>query len=207
MTTILNGSAPAAALPAIIVLGRDDAGKPHASWFDTEDVAAATHAANVMGMAALPVAGDELRDLAIKLPKGKLFSTGRAFVPFVKGETFERLINHLPEPLRVRPVVVRQRASVKKATAEADGPEQPGQGGEGGAPASVDASDADWAALSVGRVVLACENQDEGWFTARVVQVVGNGTFKLRWVDWIDLPPFTRKAEQIALLHPRHPSA
>lgn len=61
--------APPAALPALIVLGLDDGGKAHASWFGEADVGMAEKAAGMMGMAALPLAdADDLRGLADKLP-------------------------------------------------------------------------------------------------------------------------------------------
>ena len=200
MTQLTLAPLSPAVLPALILLGRDDAGKAHASWFDGEDAAPAKDAAKLMGMAALPVEGDELRDLAIRLPKGKLFTSGRAFVPFVKGETFERLLNHLPEPLKVRPVMISRPAKAngkeKGANASADpaepGPEKPAAH-----------RPEDWSKIVVGSLVLAREGKDDGYFEARVVEVIGEGVFRLSWRDWLDYPPFTRKAEQIALLHPK----
>lgn len=200
MTQLTLAPLSPAVSPALILLGRDDAGKAHASWFDGEDAAPAKGAAKLMGMAALPVEGDELRDLAIRLPKGKLFTSGRAFVPFVKGETFERLLNHLPEPLKVRPVMISRPAKTsgkeKAANASTDPakpmPEKPAAH-----------RPEDWSKIVVGSLVLAREGKDDGYFEARVVEVMGEGVFRLSWRDWLDYPPFTRKAEQIALLHPK----
>lgn len=202
MTQLSLAPLSPAVSPALILLGRDDSGKAHASWFDGEDAVSAKDAAKLMGMAALPVEGDELRDLAIRLPKGKLFTSGRAFVPFVKGETFERLLNHLPEPLKTRPVMIARPAKAS--------------GKETGVNASADATKPvperptptrpeDWSKIVVGSLVLACEGKDEGFFEARVVEVIGEGVYRLSWRDWLDYPPFTRKAEQIALLHPKAP--
>ncbi|GAA4129475.1 hypothetical protein ACFFTN_09815 [Aminobacter aganoensis] len=200
MTQLTLAPLSPAVAPALILLGRDDAGKAHASWFDGEDAAPAKDAARLMGMAALSVEGDELRDLAIRLPKGKLFTSGRAFVPFVKGEIFERLLNHLPEPLKVRPMMIPRPA--KASEKETDGgvssdsakpmPERPAA-----------SRPEDWSKIVVGSLVLAREGRDDGFFEARVVEVISEGVFRLSWRDWLDYPPFTRKAEQIALLHPK----
>jgi len=200
MTQLTLAPLSPAVFPALILLGRDDAGKAHASWFDGEDAAPAKDAAKLMGMAALPVEGDELRDLAICLPKGKLFTSGRAFVPFVKGETFERLLNHLPEPLKVRPVMISRPAKASGKEKGANAPADPAKP----VPEKPAAHrPEDWSKIVVGSLVLAREGKDDGFFEARVVEVMGEGVFRLSWRDWLEYPPFTRKAEQIALLHPK----
>ncbi len=51
-----------------------------------------------MGMSAVQVATDELRGLAGQLPHGRVFSSGRAFVPFVKGSLYDQLATHAPKP-------------------------------------------------------------------------------------------------------------
>lgn len=78
---------------AVIVLGRDDAGKPHASAFGEAERIQAKRAARKMGMALITVdpANADLITLAVGLPIGKVFASGKAFVPFVKGSTFDQL--------------------------------------------------------------------------------------------------------------------
>lgn len=78
--------------PALVLFGRDQAGKPHASWFDAASVELAIKAAGLMSMRAVPVESDALREVAASLPRGRLFSSGRAFTPFVKGKLYERLV-------------------------------------------------------------------------------------------------------------------
>ena len=78
--------------PALVLFGRDQAGKPHASWFDAGSVELATKAAGLMNMRAVPVETDALREVVAGLPRGRLFSSGRAFTPFVKGKLYERLV-------------------------------------------------------------------------------------------------------------------
>ena len=80
------------AIPALVLFGRDQAGKPHASWFDAPSAELATKAAGLMSMRAVPVESDELRELVTGLPRGRVFSSGRAFTPFVKGKLYERLV-------------------------------------------------------------------------------------------------------------------
>src|SRR4051794_40774982 len=67
---------------AVIVFGRDEAGKAHASWFDQSEAALAEKAADFMNLRVLRVQTDEHRVLAAQLPHGRVFASGRAFVPF-----------------------------------------------------------------------------------------------------------------------------
>ena len=91
------------ATPALVLFGRDQAGKPHASWFDAASVDLAAKAAGLMSMRAVPVETDELREVAASLPRGRLFSSGRAFTPFVKGKLYERLVELTRDMLGLEP--------------------------------------------------------------------------------------------------------
>src|SRR5689334_19748368 len=53
--------------PAVIVFGRDEAGKPHASWFDADSAELAIKAADLMNMRILRVETEEQKALARQL--------------------------------------------------------------------------------------------------------------------------------------------
>jgi len=196
-TAIASNSTPTKAVaPAIIILGRDDVGKAHASWFPKADVPMAEEAAQTMGMTTLAVSTAELRGAAGRLPKGKLFASGRAFVPFVKMQTFEALAAHLPEDKRKK--ATAPRPATKRAA------ETAGKGTGATIERPTPTIPEDFAKIVVGSLVLCTDNPDQGWFLALVVKVTDDGVFTLRWRDWVDYPPFTRKREQLALLHPSY---
>lgn len=198
INSAVSTNEPPKAAPAVIVLGRDDSGKPHASWFDEAAAPLAEKAAAMMGMAALRAATGELRALAGHLPQGRVFSTGRAFVPFVKASLFDQLAKHLPHPtpppLRlVDDTAPKSPPATDKPANEAKPRQEP--------------TSPDWSKIAAGDVVLAREAQDEGWFECRVLEAKADGLFILRWRDWPDLPKIVRRAEQVALLHPNHAAA
>src|SRR5215217_6420515 len=62
--------------PCVVVFGRDEAGKPHASWFDAESAELAVKAADLMQMRILRVETEEQRDLARQLAPGRVFASG-----------------------------------------------------------------------------------------------------------------------------------
>src|SRR5882724_9447186 len=67
--------------------------RPHASRFADHDAPVVARAAELMGFHVVRVPGDqvELHAIAERLPLGKIFASGRAFVPFVARATFDKL--------------------------------------------------------------------------------------------------------------------
>jgi hypothetical protein len=189
-TSIPNGSA------SLIVFGLDGSGKPHASAFGPPDTDLARKAANMMGMAALSAATDELRGLAAQLPKGRVFASGRAFVPFVKPTVFDRLIRLLPQGIDSLPAAEAAHEPARGA----DDPQDDQDAATGDAAAT---DFIDWSQIKPGHLVLATEGGDgKGWFEAQVVEIRAGSLLVLRWRDWPDLPVIVRRPEHVALLHP-----
>ncbi|MBC6718669.1 hypothetical protein H9Q09_21020 [Aurantimonas sp. DM33-3] len=187
--------ATSSAVPSMIVLGRDDAGKAHASWFDAGEAKLAAKAAAMMGMNALTVATDELRELAAVLPHGRVFASGRAFVPFVRASTYDKLAAHVPEGKTAKPLRL-VGGSGKDETAKSPGPKLPaGAVVRGTLPE-------DWSKLAVGHKVLTSYEKDNGWWPAYITEEADDGMFVLRWEDEGDPTPLIRKREEIGLFHP-----
>jgi len=59
-----------------------------------------------------------------------------------------------------------------------------------------------WDTIKSGSLVLATEGHAEGWFESLVVATRADDRFLLRWRDWPELPEFTRRRDELALLHP-----
>lgn len=135
--------------PAFIMVGLDDKGKPHASWFAADHADAATAAAELMGMALIEVA-DDLAAIATTLPQGKLFESGKAFVPFVKCSTYDLLAAHLSDEY-LTAAAQRVDAAASADYANASKGEAP--------PRKL----FDWRKIAVGDVVLASDGPSEGW--------------------------------------------
>lgn len=183
---------------ALVLFGLDERGKAHGAWFARETVEAAVAAGETMGMFSLPVEDDAVRSLAGQLPQGKIFPSGKAFVPFVKASFYDALMAHLPESERDRARQPVQASGGKDASrTEAAG------AGAGTATVQRDKPE-DWSKIKVGSLVLASDGEGDGWYEADVVEVLPEEKFKLRWYEWPDLPDFVRPVTDIALLHPRH---
>lgn len=181
-----------AALPALVMLGLDDKGKPHASRFGLGDAEGVHRAASLMNFAVIQIDTDDLASIAATLPQGKLFESGKAFVPFVKRETFELLAAHLDDEFL---------AATSARVAAAGGGQNYAEASKGEAPAHLPE---DWSQLKAGNRVLASDGPGDGWYEADVREVLPDGKFRLQWCDWPEIAPFSRAVTDIALLHPKH---
>ncbi|MEO3385257.1 hypothetical protein [Mesorhizobium sp. CAU 1741] len=190
----------------VLILGRDDNGRPHASRFRTGDAQLAKDAADAMQMCSVAAETDVLLRLADKLPEGKIFASGKAFVPFVKQEIYDQLVAHLP----VGTTIPRRKPKLIQAAGNPNPPVKPETGSNYAAVTRQAATPQrgslpdDFTKIKVGSLVLASLARDDGWWPAIVTEDKGDGMFVLQWQDWSDWEPFQRTREQLALLHPSY---
>ena len=92
MNSIVVVRANDQAEPSLVVFGRDDAGKPRASWFDAASADLAIKAGEAMRMRILKVETEEQKDVARHLAPGRMFASGRAFTPFARATVFSKLV-------------------------------------------------------------------------------------------------------------------
>jgi len=173
----------------VVVFGLDEAGKPHASVFGAADAQVAEKAAGLMGMRVLRLKTDQQRAIAAKLPRGRVFGSGKALVPFVAKRLYESLAGFGGAEVGAQP------GGPEPACAAAPGQDSgmPRGDGDSKLPASVDD-------LEAGHVVLACEGPALGWYEAIVIKVDDDDLVTLKWRDFPRHPVFARRRWQLALL-------
>ena len=198
---------------ALIIFGRDDTGKPHASKFGQNDRQLAIEAAHLMGLQALDIVDNALIDITNHLPNGRIFESGKGFVPFVKREVCKLLDiyakanpQHLLRPEANLTVVNNEddTTTVKETIA-----------GENLKTDDKSVTEKkhhhpkDWSKIEVGSKVLAVGEPDDGWWEAIVTHChesgIGNNKdlmLTLEWEAWSDEPSFIRRHDHVALLHP-----
>lgn len=170
----------------LIIYGIDEGGRAHASQFPAEVSALVERAAAAMAMRTVRVDAAAHAVLLKRLPQGKLFGSGKAFVPFVKAATHQQLVKlaqdlgQYQDALPPRPLL-----PAKKDKSEAP-PHMPRS----------------WAEITVGSLVLASEgsSKTDGWFEALVVEQKSDDLFSMRWRDWPKEDSFIRRREHVALL-------
>lgn len=180
--------------PTLIVFGLDDTKRPHASAFPAHEAELAEKAAGLMGMTALRLATDAQKALAAKLPKGRVFASGRAFVPFVRAGLYEAIVAAAGVLAKNAPSACAGSADSPKADAGAGGP-------AGAAKPATPPQPVGWADIRVGSVVLATAGPDQGWYESEVIEILDD-LMKLRWRSWPEEPVFARRFSQVGLLPP-----
>ncbi len=191
---------------AVIVFGRDDKGKPHASRFEGAEAPLAERAAGLMGMQVLRIASEEAVTLAATLPSGRIFASGRGFVPFVKAELFAKLAAAPGAFAPARPAdnadgtATSKPKGGRRAAAGAEPAGKPPEPADGPGTPPVD-----WAGIKVGSLALAAEEGKPAiWYVATVVAERGDDLFELRWYEDGDgeLPLIVRRREHLGLFPP-----
>ena len=108
MTNETNGTAE------LIVLGRDEAGKPRGARFPAGHDSLVAKAAKAMNLAVCKAEGPELVELAKKLQEGRLYASGKGFVPPVRQSLYDQLVEQLKLAGQTMPETIDQ--------AQAEGP-------------------------------------------------------------------------------------
>jgi hypothetical protein len=190
---------PKPRIATLIVFGKDkgDAAKPHASWFSEADAALAEKAAGLMGMKIMRLTSDEQRQLAGKLPQGKIFQSGRCFVPFCSRTLFEQL-----ESIGGEAPPSPESSAIE--TAPNDEPAVDVAASNPAQAATPTTAPSAWAMIKAGSVVLVTEGRPkEGWWEAVVTEVKADDLLVLRWRDFPeDESLIVRKRQHVALLYP-----
>ena len=133
-----------------------------------------------MGFKVYRATAPDVADIAKKLPVGRLYATGRGFVPNIRQNLYSDLVVALA--LEPDETVVGNAADQDRL------PEARGL------PRS-------WDEIGPGHLIIAQESQDYGWWEAIVVERKQE-IFTLRYRDYPHLPQFVRHRAAIALIYP-----
>jgi hypothetical protein len=200
--------------PAAVLFGLDDQGKAHAATFESEELEAARKAAGLMDMQMAELQGEDHMAAVAQVPRGRLYATGKAFVPFVKRDLYERLL-----------AIVRPSAAGEGAPTTGQAGEQVSKDATAPRPDAAEIAShdrppvtgpsepeihplkvaygrpSDWQAVAKGDLVLAQESLSDGWWEAVIVEQEGD-VITLQWRDYPRLPKFLRHREGLALINP-----
>ncbi|QUS38630.1 hypothetical protein RPMA_07115 [Tardiphaga alba] len=171
---------------ALVVIGP----KRQASRFTSADAGAAAKLARSLKMQAVRVTTERLRDVARRLPAGKLSAKWPKGMQEVRPALYKQLLSATGSDAPAKTSAAPTPAPATTGKAAAPVPEKPGSGD--GRPNFVR-----------GSLVLATQDPDnEGWWACEVQHVDGD-TLTLKWTSAKELGPFNRRRDQVA----PHPTA
>jgi hypothetical protein len=179
-------------VPIVVVLGIDVQHKPHASRFDVRDIAFVLRAAKMMNFEIIRVLPKqkELHAIAAKLPMGKIFASGRAFVPFVGRAAFDKLATLIERDI-ISDAGEEHQTGMVHPPAGLFSTE------------AVETANTLWSKIDIGTVVLAAQPELYGptWWQGVVVAVDGD-QLTLRWVDYPEDEAICASRTEVCLPHP-----
>jgi hypothetical protein len=163
--------------PGLIVLGYDEHQRPRGARFEGADRKLVEKAAELMDLKVYEAKTEELAALARKLPVGRLYANGKAFVANIRQSLYSQLI-----------------VALSPDRGAAIGKEQEMPPLASGFPKS-------WDDIAPGHLIIAQETLEYGWWEAIVLERNGD-MLTLRFRDYPQLPKFVRHRNAIALMSP-----
>ena len=174
----------------LFVFGIDDQGKARGARF-------AKHHDGIVNVAldlhlnAVIAASPAFAEAAKKLPEGRLYASGKTFIPNIKPALHDELVQ-----------IVRQPGDTSQAYKldEKTSPDEQSPNVRCMSPIT-SGLPRSWDAVNVGHMVLAHESPDDGWWEAVVIKREDD-ILTLRYRDAPKLPTFIRHVTTVALVNP-----
>jgi len=173
--------------------GMDDKGKPRGARF-------AQHNDRLVGavldlnLNAVKVASPAFAEAARKLPEGRLYTSGKAFVPNIKQSLHDELISILRQPGDTSEAYKVNNGPGETAGDSTEPPVRCVSPITSGLPRS-------WDEVDVGHMVIAHAGPDDGWWEALVIKCEQD-ILTLRYRDAPKLAAFVRHVTTVALVNP-----
>jgi hypothetical protein len=180
-------TSPTPTKPVLVVFGLDQAGKPKAARFTGDQSEAAREAASAMQLTVFEVTAPDLEELAKKLKVGRLHARGKAFIPYIKRDLYDRLQATGNSASNGKKVAAGEDISKKAPATE-------GLPVASGLPKN-------WDSLAPGHLVLIQESLADGWWEC-IVMRREDEILTLRFRDYPKVPSFQCHIRAVALTHP-----
>src|ERR1700674_5007265 len=76
----------------LFVYGLDEAGKPKGARFPATETERVLPVATAMKLQSSQACSEEVADLGMKLPVGRIYARGKAFIPNIKRDLYDKLL-------------------------------------------------------------------------------------------------------------------
>jgi hypothetical protein len=184
------------------VFGLDEGAKPIGARFPTSETKV-FEVAKSRKLECHSAYNTEWGELGMQLPVGRVYARGKAFIPNIKRDLYEKLLAALASCKEEHDRSQAERTAAAAAARE-----------DGSAlaqtrtyvptvlPPLASGLPQNWESIAAGNMVLADEGPGEGWWEAIVISR-DNDILTLRYRDYPKAPKFERHISTIGLINPR----
>jgi hypothetical protein len=184
----------------LFVYGQDAAGKPRGARFPATEMEKLVPTVANMNLKFYEGSTEELRALGMKLPVGRFHARGKAFIPNIRRDLYDKILAALVSFKDQADRSQEERAAATKGVEKQDS--GPASSPEPDAATNVASGlPQDWPSIASGHMVLVQESLEEGWWEAIVI-ARENDILTLRYRDFPKVPKFERHVSTIALINP-----
>ena len=189
-----------ATVDQLFVLGLDENGKPRGARFAElkDNIASAAVDMNCRVLINQPEA---VSDIAMKLPAGRIYASGKAFIPNIRRDLYDKISEAAriaeKSDAEIETGAAEQSAVVKPPIDQADSALAEARCVSpvtSGLPRS-------WETIGVGHMVVFHESPDDGWWEGIVINREGD-LLTLRLRDFPKQGTFVRHINTVALVNP-----
>jgi hypothetical protein len=178
----------------LFVYGLDEAGKPKGARFPATETEKVLPVATAMKLQSCQACSDEIANLGMKLPVGRIYARGKAFIPNIKRDLYDKVL-----------------AAIGSCKEEHDHSQVEGTAASSATPAPTEAGailpplasglPQNWESIAAGNMILSHESPGEGWWEAIVISR-DDAILTLRYRDYPKAPKFERHVSTVALINP-----
>jgi hypothetical protein len=200
MTKVSDKKTEKAPVSPLFALGLDDNGKPRGARFPhglRDDIASA---ALDMKCRIVHEHSAAFTELGMKLPIGRVYSSGKAFIPNIRRDLYDKLeaARKLPPDKTAGTAALNAMLEKYEKAHASKAAETPAVACKSPVTSGLPR---DWASIEPGHMVLIHESVDDGWWEA-VVLVREDEILTLRFRDFPKQPTFKRHINTVALVNP-----
>ena len=175
------------------VFGIDSQGKPRGARFAEFNERALNFALD-LGLVGVHPASPAFAEAGMKLPQGRLYASGKGFIPNIRRELVEKLDAILGTPSD-------DSQKHKASDQPTDGSDNPETTNVRTISPITSGLPRSWDGIQPGHVVIIHESPADGWWEALVLAREAE-ILTLRFRDYPRQPQFQRHISQVALINP-----
>jgi hypothetical protein len=154
-----------------------------------------------MKLQSCQACSEEIANLGMKLPVGRIYARGKAFIPNIKRDLYDKFLAAIGSDKEGQ-----DHSHVEGTAAPSTTP----SGGVAHAPIEAGAIlpplasglPQNWESIATGNMILVDAGSGEGWWEAIVISR-DDAILTLRYRDYPKVPKFERHVSTVALINPR----